>query len=284
MIRPSRRHAAALLLVVSIHAPSLLANTTPQPLPFSQNWTDTGLITSNDDWSGVPGIVGYRGDSLTGSTGTDPQTILADGSATPVDVNANQTHPDTYTAGGVTEFQIADPAVALNGSGTADAPHLVIYLTTTGLSGIHVAYTVRDLDGSADDATQQVALQYRVGGSGDYINVPAGYVADATDPNSATKTTAISTTLPADADNQSLLEVRVISTNAPGNDEWVGIDDIAVSSGVDAAPRVSSVSPGAGAVGVLTGSTVDVTFSEPVSTSTAAFALSCGGGVQFQRQ
>jgi hypothetical protein len=30
--------------------------TTPQTLPFSQNWTNTGLITANDDWSGVPGI------------------------------------------------------------------------------------------------------------------------------------------------------------------------------------------------------------------------------------
>ncbi|MBK8425636.1 MAG: hypothetical protein IPL27_06455 [Lewinellaceae bacterium] len=39
---------------------------TAQPLPFSQNWTNTGLITVNDDWSGVPGIQGRRGDGLTG--------------------------------------------------------------------------------------------------------------------------------------------------------------------------------------------------------------------------
>ena len=49
------------------------ADSTYQPLasgPFTQNWFDTGLITTNDDWSGVPGIIGYRGDDLTMVTGT----------------------------------------------------------------------------------------------------------------------------------------------------------------------------------------------------------------------
>src|SRR5229473_2252709 len=68
---------------------SALADTTPQTLPFSQNWTNTGLITTNNDWSGVPGIIGYRGDALTSSTAVDPQTVVADGSGTPVNVNAN---------------------------------------------------------------------------------------------------------------------------------------------------------------------------------------------------
>ena len=35
--------------------------------------------------------------------------------------------------------------------------------------------------------------------------------------------------LPAAADNQPLLQVRIITANAVGNDEWVGIDDIAVT-------------------------------------------------------
>ena len=36
----------------------LPADTTPQPMPFSQNWDDTSLITVNDNWSGVPAVVG----------------------------------------------------------------------------------------------------------------------------------------------------------------------------------------------------------------------------------
>jgi cell division septation protein DedD len=207
------------------------ANNTPQTLPFSQNWSNVNLITTNDDWSGVPGIVGYRGDELVTATGADPRTILNDGSASPVDVNANQTNPDTSTTGGVSEFEIADPVVALQGSGTADAPHLVIYLNTTGQSNINFRANIRDIDGSADDAIQQVDVQYRVGGTGNYTSVPGGYIADATTGGSATQVTPLNLTLPSDANNQSLVEIRVITTNAIGSDEWVGVDDITITAG-----------------------------------------------------
>ncbi|HQU86115.1 MAG TPA: hypothetical protein PKY59_23510, partial [Pyrinomonadaceae bacterium] len=157
------------------------ADTTAQSVPFAQAWTNTNLITVADDWSGVPGIIGYRGDNLTAATGVDPQTILIDGSSTPVNVWANQTDPNTFLSGGVAEFDtLPNPSVALNGSGTADAPHIVINLNTSGTTAVNVAYNVRDLDGSADDAIQAVALQYRVGNTGNYTNIPAAFVADAT--------------------------------------------------------------------------------------------------------
>ena len=123
-----------------------------QTPPFSQNWTNTGLIVANDDWSAVPGIIGFRGDNLTAATGTDPQTILADDSPGVVDVNANQTNPDAFSTGGVTEFEITDPVVALAGSGTADAPYVLIHLNTTGFQSINVNYNLRDIDGSIDNA------------------------------------------------------------------------------------------------------------------------------------
>jgi hypothetical protein len=207
------------------------ATNSPQVIPFSQNWTNTGLITVSDDWSGVPGIVGFRGDDLTVSTGTDPRTLVADGSATPVDVNANQTAPDSFTTGGVAEFEITNPVVALNGSGTADAPFIVLYLNTTGQSNINVQFNARDLDGSADDAIQQINTQFRVGSSGNYTNVTGGYIADATTGGTATQVTPVNVFLPASADNQAVVEVRIMTTNAIGNDEWVGIDDISVTAG-----------------------------------------------------
>ena len=75
-MRPTpRRLALALALSAAIAAAQ--ANDTPQTLPFSQDWTNTGQITTNHDWSGVPGIIGFRGDGLAGGTGADPQTILA---------------------------------------------------------------------------------------------------------------------------------------------------------------------------------------------------------------
>lgn len=198
---------------------------------FGQNWTNTGLITANDDWSGVPSIIGYLGDYSTGSPNpVDPRTLTA-AAATTVDVIANQTNPDAASApGGVAEFHLANPTIALNGSGTADAPNIVIHLDATARQNITVSFNVRDLDASADNAVQQVALQYRTSDTGVWMNVPGGYVADATSPGSATLVTAVNAALPADAANAATLQLRIITTNAAGNDEWVGIDDIVVTS------------------------------------------------------
>ena len=41
----------ALLLAVLSSSTSAQADNTAQALPFSQDWSNTGLITSNDNWS-----------------------------------------------------------------------------------------------------------------------------------------------------------------------------------------------------------------------------------------
>jgi MYXO-CTERM domain-containing protein len=196
---------------------------------FSQDWSDAGLITVNDVWSGVPSVVGYRGDGLA-ATGADPQTVLGEGTPV-VDVNANQSNPNSFNTGGVTEFAITNPTVALSGSGTARAPHIVIYLDTTNRMNVVVSYALRDIDGSTGNAVQPVAVQYRVGSSGMFTNIPLGFVADATTgPSLADLVTSVSVTLPADAWNQAQVQVRILTTDASSADERVGIDDILVTS------------------------------------------------------
>lgn len=198
---------------------------------FSQDWSNTGLITANDDWSGVGSITGFLGDTNAGSpTGVDPQTYL-DPNMGAIDVIANQANPNTLSNGGVAEFDgIADPVVAMQGSGTADTPGLVVYMNAAGRTNVRISYNLRDIDGSADNSIQQVALQYRIGGAGNFVNVASGYVADATTgPNLATLVTPISVT-DAAWNNAAMLEFRVLTTNAAGSDEWVGIDDITVTS------------------------------------------------------
>src|SRR6185503_6322250 len=72
---------------------------------LTQSWTNTGLITANDNWSGVPSIQGFLGQDITTATGTDPQTLLGtSGVANDLDVIANQTNPNTLASGGVSEF------------------------------------------------------------------------------------------------------------------------------------------------------------------------------------
>jgi hypothetical protein len=221
---------------------------TASPPPLAQSWSDTTLIATDDDWSRVPAIVGYRGDGLATEPGVDPRTVLADGSSTPVDVTANRTDPGAVgLAAGVAEFELPDPVVAIAGSATAGAPHLVIALDTRGRAGIAVRLVLRDIDPSAADAVEPVSLQYRVGAAGDYQNAPGGYVADATTgPAEATARTEVRTVLPAAVDDRELVHLRMITTNAGGRDEWVGIDDIEVSAGAVACtgPLPGSDPPG----------------------------------------
>ncbi|HEV7904120.1 MAG TPA: Ig-like domain-containing protein [Pyrinomonadaceae bacterium] len=264
-----------------------------------QDWSNTAQITANDNWTGVPGIEGYFLNSTNSSTGIDPQTVLTDtfnNATTTVDLDviANQTNPDTNNTGGVAEFHTtqqaapanANPTIALNGSGTADAPFILLYLNTTGQSGINVAYNLRDIDCTVDNSTQPVALQFRVGNSGSYTNVPAGFVSDATaqtnntatDVANCTLVTAVSAALPAAANNQPLVQVRILTTNAAGNDEWVGIDNINVTTSgpaPDIAPTVASTTPADNALNISAASNISVTFSEPVTATASSFTISC---------
>lgn len=120
--------------------PSDTLNSIPQPLPLIQHWDNSGLITANDNWSGVPGIEGYflRNDGVS-TSGVDPRTILGDtfGAGTTtveLDVTANQAEA-TSTVGGISEFDQPPlgnpffyPTVGLQASETVDAPFLLIYL------------------------------------------------------------------------------------------------------------------------------------------------------------
>jgi predicted extracellular nuclease len=274
-----RLPALALLLC----APCLAAHadTTAQAVPFQQDWTATTQITANDSWTGVSGIEGYLGQDITTTTGTDPQTLTGVSvAANDLDVMANQTNT-SITNGGVIEFEITNPTIAFQGSGTADAPYVLINLNTLGKTGINVAYNLRDLDASTDNAVQAVALQYRVGNSGSFTNVPAGFVADATTgPSLATLITAVSATLPAAADNQALVQVRIITANAVGNDEAVGIDDIAVTGASAGGLPILTISDASGNEGDGPGTSgmLVVTLSAPAGPRGVSFNFATADG------
>jgi 5'-nucleotidase len=208
--------------------------------PYSQNWSNADLITANDDWSGMTGIQGYLGQDITTSTGVDPQTLTGESAAAnDTDVVANAAA--TATNGGVLE--VNGDTIAIQGSGTADAPYVAFHLDLTGKTDVSFAFNARDLDASADNATQQIAVQYRVGVSGPYTNLPAGYVADATAAGTATQVTAVDVPLPVAVDNQASVFVRVMTTNAVGNDELVGIDDVVIDATAGDSP-LTLINPG----------------------------------------
>jgi uncharacterized protein len=254
---------------------------------FSQNWDNIGLITANDDWSLVPHIIGYRGDDLTNATGADPRTIF--GTSAVVDVNANQTNPETFITGGVAEFHVSalvlNATVAVQGSGTADAPYLVLHMDATGRTGIRLQADLRDLDGSDDDAAQQINVQYRTSAAGAWVNAPGGYVADATDQDPgadlADKVTMLDVILPADANGAATLQIRIMTTNANGNDEWVGIDNIVVSSQAGAGGGTLSIDNAAVYEGDAGNTPISFTVTRAggsTGVATADYTISFGSG------
>jgi predicted extracellular nuclease len=244
---------------------------------FSQDWTNTGMITANDDWSGVPFIVGYLGDIDPASPTDVNATTVTGPNLGAVDVIAQAA--TTNTSGGVGEFQLANPTIGLQGSGTADAPSIVLYMDSTGRSSVRLQANLRDIDGSADNASQQINVQYRTSPTGSWINVPGAYFTDVTTGASATQVTALDVVLPSGADNAEKLEIRILTTNAGGSDEWVGIDDIVVSSA--SAGAVLSVADTAAYEG--TGGTNAIVFTvtrtgDTSGASTADYAVTFGGG------
>jgi uncharacterized protein len=197
---------------------------------FSQDWSDGSLIGVNDDWSRVPSILGYRTGDVTGSTGVDARTILTDAGFV-LSVLANQA--PTSTSGGVLEVDPAtnpafDKTIALQGSNNNDYAAIVLNLNAAGRQNLVFSANIRDLDASADNAAQQVVVQYRIGGAGDWTNLH--YEADVTTAGSATQVTALLIALPAAANDQSQVQIRILTVNAAGNDELIGIDDIKVAS------------------------------------------------------
>lgn len=209
---------------------------------FLQNWSNTGLITTDDNWNGVPCINGYRGDDAAAGEGINPETVLADYSGV-LDVNANRSDPNIFATGGVTEYDgIANPVVALKGTSTADFPHIIIRINSTNCpnqSKLTVSYNVRDLDSSVNDSEQIAALHYRVGASGNFSNLHSGFVADATDARVAQRVSLVAASLPDDAKGVSQLQLRIMTSNAAGTDEAIGIDDIRVGCAVPTAAEVS---------------------------------------------
>lgn len=273
--------AAALVSVSNVQADATYHNLSGGN--FTQDWSNAAQITANDDWSGVPSIIGYLGDYIgTTPTNVDPQT-LTNIELTSVDVIANQTNPNTNTSGGVGEFEITNPTIALQGSGTADAPFILIHLDATNRQSIQISYNLRDIDGSADNTNMQVALQYRVGSSGAFTNVSAGYVADAsTGPSLATLVTPVSVTLPSAVDNQSQVQVRIMTTNAPAADEWIGVDDIVVSSSPVGTPTIASPVDGPTALFTTTYGTASAaqTFTVTGTSLTAPILATAPAGFQ----
>lgn len=231
-------------LVAPVSANSAYYNFNGGDLTLSITPATANLITSNDNWTGVTSVEGYDGRNLTPTYGVDPRTVLGTefaNNALPTSastqVNANKGNPNAFNAGGLTEFDTGTYlAIGFQGNVQAN-PYLVFYLNTFGRSTITMNYDVIDIDGGSNNSVSPVALQYRIGQTGNFTDIPNGYVPDATDgPTIAGRITTRSVVLPSACDNQPQVQVRLITTNAADSsggstpDEWIGINNVVINA------------------------------------------------------
>lgn len=119
-------------------------------------------------------------------------------------------------------------------------------LNNTGIKVQYDAMIIRNLfDGSANNRLQEMALQYRVGSSGAFINLPATAYSNNSTTQQTTavttplnlQTTRISVTLPSDCDNQPLIQIRWIArlvSGTAGSRQSFAIDNIDIRSDITA--------------------------------------------------
>lgn len=128
-------------------------------------------------------------------------------------------------------------------------------LDNTGIKVEYDAMVIRNpYDGTASYRLQEMALQYRVGESGVFINLPSTIYSNNTTTPQITgsgvdpvdnKTTRISVTLPSDCDNKPIIQIRWIArliSGTAGSRQSFAIDnlDIASAAGGDVTAPINS--------------------------------------------
>ncbi|MFC7496307.1 MULTISPECIES: ExeM/NucH family extracellular endonuclease [unclassified Nocardioides] len=246
--------ASGLLLLPSAPAQAAVA-TKISTFPYVQDWSG---LTSASTWADFPGIEGFTSANTivanNQSNATDLGTLTNEGTLTSAYTAANNTALVSHTSAGVYGYYngltvdgvAGNKVVGLQTTGANAGTHLLLHLDTTGKQGLSVSYDLYDLM-TANDQPQRVALQYRVGTSGPYTNVPAGYVADATVAANAdvvVKRVPASGAieLPAAVDNQADVYLRILTgDNQSGSNEEVGIDNINITAAGDVSEAPSPV-------------------------------------------
>ncbi len=234
-------------IVSSVKANGTYYNFTSGNLTLNITPATVDLIKGKSGWSNIPSVEGYCGKGLTTTHGVNPQTILTSENTALPDtaqtcINPDNGNPSAFNAGGIAEFD-HNEYLAIGFQGNVQAnPYLVFYLNTVGQTYLRIGYDLIDIDSGSNDSVSPIALQYRIGETGNFTNLPAGFVADVTDKGVAGRKTTRSVVMPADALGQSKLQIRLITTDAAGSDgdsspdEWIGINNVVVSNlGVTAA-------------------------------------------------
>ena len=242
------RHLLALLCFFACFSGGIFAQTNPtaQSIPYHQDFESlSGTSTSYSD------IPGFQGWTVSSAQNTVTYNVGLIGDRPFLRTNATTSSTSNNNAGGIHNY---DDKIGFLNSTSGDFA-IGFAFKTLGKQGVKVEYDamiIRNLyDGGANNRLQEMALQYRVGTSGDFITLPStAYVNDSKTLQTTAavitpldnKTTRIKVTLPSECDNQPEVQIRWIArlvSGSAGSRQSFAIDNIDID--IDTAAPVNSV-------------------------------------------
>ncbi|WP_025763006.1 ExeM/NucH family extracellular endonuclease [Dyadobacter tibetensis] len=162
--------------------------------------------------------------------------------------------------------------IGLLASGSNAAGAIVIGINTTGKQDITVSWLCRTVT-NASSRDNSVALQYRVGNSGNFINVGTSSVYTSAGKSVGDASGVFSEVLPSSANDKAEVQVRWIywesSEGLTGSRDRIAVDEISIngqSTGPDiTGPEIATLTPAANATNVSITTDLKVVFSEPIN-------------------
>jgi hypothetical protein len=243
-------------------------NPTAQDLPYSQNFgtsTFTTMPTGMAAWSGLSGA------SLT--TLANAEASSPSSNATLTAATAAQTGGGTYGYATSSNGRIY---VQTSSNTTAGANQIAIALNTTGKDNINISYDIEII--SAQPRTVGIVMQYRIGTSGSWTTV-SGIGNPYSQAGGTTGVKASpSLTLPNDANNQSVVQIRWATWRGTetGNSSGIAIDNISVS-GTDISSGDSPPTLTADNSDNTVDNNIEITFTDNPTWRSAITSITVGG-------
>ena len=200
-----------LTCLISIASLSAQTNPAPQSLPYSFT-----MMTPT-----IPaGMAIHRFGTTAGSIPTTRTTAPGNGDL-PFGATSNQGGWHNHGADGV----------GLLASGTNAAGAIIVAINTVGLSNISVSWLCRTTlqQASRDNS---IALQYRVGTSGNFIDVGTTTTYSSTGQPAGSSSPLFTEILPSGAENQPVVQVRWIyweSVSTSGSRDKIAVDEISIT-------------------------------------------------------
>ncbi|WP_051663941.1 ExeM/NucH family extracellular endonuclease [Dyadobacter crusticola] len=264
----SRKHISLFLRSawILVLAPGAFAQTSPpaQSLPFSYTEIAGGTLPA--------GVAVHRFGTTSAAIPTSRTTSPASGD---LPYLTNSTSGGWLNAG-----TNGENGIAMLASGSNAAGAVVISINTIGKTNILVEWTARTIQQQAS-RDNSLALQYRIGDSGDFSDLGTAAEVYSSAGNVAGHAASFSIMLPAALENQNLVQLRWIywesSVGLTGSRDRIALDDVSIDetvSGPDVtAPVISSLSPQENATNVQLTSNLVLTLSENVVKKAGAFTI-----------